>query len=114
MAKKFLVTSKKVRKEFDRINNLIFNNTLKPWKRIYIKYSNKNWGICLCYDDGHTNLKITTMFPDEKTFIELIAHEMIHVWQWSIGHNPDLDHDYGFNKWENEFAIHGIKLKICF
>ncbi len=57
-------------------------------------------------------LYIRTHYPNKAHFIQVLAHEMIHLWQLLV--NGDTgNHNKHFYGWRNKFAEHGLTLRRC-
>ena len=115
------------------INECIFSNKLSRPK-IYIQKLDDAWGICHGdLDDGSyppfiprcNYIVLNSSFYNWRHFIEVLAHEMVHQYQWDIyrwehqelygremptesnGHGPS------FFMWRDRFAQYGLTLKTA-
>lgn len=99
---------------FSILNDLIFDGKVKPFQKInYIETTKHHWGSCL----GNTsktgirfcNLTIMQIFPSFIIFITVLAHEMVHNYQWvEFG---IADHNKTFKDWKEKFESVHLKLE---
>ena len=54
-------------------------------------------------------IALNNRFPSYKLFRSVVAHEMIHLWQFSMG--MEGDHDSTFFRWAPLFRRHGYIIK---
>ena len=103
------------------INKHIFDNGLDPLL-IAIHRRNGYWGSCHA---GYTNeeyrcthIRLTDWFETRTSFIETIAHEMVHQFQWDIlsnerdnqGLGPIMSHGPSFFALRPALAEYNIQL----
>ena len=119
-------------KWFHILNEQIFGNLLEPVDKIFIS-NHKNYGDVYAlyyYDDKFrgkpAKISLCKRFDDEKMFVEILAHEMIHQWQWDVYRFDHLDyfgrpmfensgaHGPSFFAWKNRFADYGLHLKTWY
>jgi predicted metal-dependent hydrolase len=108
----FRVTNDAVKYWFRILNHEIWQGQLPMFNTIQIRPFVKNWAMCI--EDTDTpqtkyRLAIDIEFPSFELFVNVLAHEMIHLHQF-INHEDD-EHDDSFWKWESKFASHGLKLE---
>lgn len=79
-----------------RLNHAVFDQQLQTPNYIICRQIRNHYGWC----DGNTKsvtLAITTAELPRKVFLEVLAHEMIHQWQWY--NNLPMSHGDSFWKW---------------
>lgn len=81
------------------LNNALFDGKLIPPKKIIVKAFRNEHGWCNPLSkQGHVQLGINSEFHDRKEFITILAHEMIHQWQWTeVG---EMTHGQTFWQWK--------------
>ena len=47
-----------------------------------------------------------------NTFLEVLGHEMVHLWQYSILGDDNCNHNIDFYKWRRVFGANGLKLTL--
>jgi hypothetical protein len=102
---------------FSIINDEVFNNKLKPID-FKVQRLRGRWGY---QTDDPPLVVLTDVFPSKNLFLNVLAHEMIHVWQYQ----QQIDELYGpsywksekreahgpsFWKWEKKFKRNGLAL----
>lgn len=119
---KFFPESSDVEEWFDVLNVVVFKNRLKEkFQTIEIRRRHKIWAeyIGQFYPnekkDVVCGLKLTNRFPNKKFFVQILAHEMIHHFQF-ICERPrfnakNVSHGKSFWKWKPIFKKHGLNLK---
>lgn len=99
---------------FNILNEQLFGGKLESVERIFIS-NHKNYGdVYALYYYNHkirgepSKISVCKTFDDEKTFVEILAHEMIHHFQYSydepVGHGPS------FLVWRDNFKLKGLNL----
>ena len=82
------------------LNNALFDGKLLPPRKIVVKDFRDEYGWCLpMATKGHVQLGINSEFDDRKTFITILAHEMIHQWQWTV--IGEMTHGKTFWQWKD-------------
>jgi len=74
----------------------VFDHCLNPFSKIIIEHHDTEWGAMDPKDNGI--LYLSTDFPDKDEFINVLAHEMVHQWQWQYA--DICDHGTSFQAWE--------------
>jgi hypothetical protein len=111
---KYYPTIKETWKWFHILNQQVFGNLLNPVDKIFLSNHKKYGDVYALYHygikDGHKTSKISVCksFDDEKVFVEILAHEMIHHFQYS--YNEPLGHGPSFSAWSDNFNVKGLKL----
>lgn len=74
---------------------------------------NKNWAYVLHSKFHNTmivGLYVRKIYPHKAFFINVLAHEMVHIWQLKV--NGDTgSHNKHFFSWKNKFKQFGLDLK---
>jgi hypothetical protein len=85
------------------LNVALFDSKLIPPRKIIVKAFRNNYGWCYpLATKGHVYLGINSEFFDRKTFIAVLAHEMIHQWQWTDeSAHGQTSHGKTFYQWEH-------------
>lgn len=109
---KFKPTQADVEEWFNILNEQIFGNKLQPFGKISIK-RRKHFHALFHYwprkENKPTELEVDRIFSNKKFFVEILAHEMIHLFQYQY-HEP-LGHGPSFFVWSDNFYLKGLKLK---
>jgi CRISPR/Cas system endoribonuclease Cas6 (RAMP superfamily) len=102
-------------KWFRILNRELFDSTLSEVDSIDIRRRRKTWAFyycswCMITDKIlETKLCMNRKYPNKKFFVEVLAHEMIHHYQFlncePLGHGPT------FFKWKSKFKRNGLTLK---
>lgn len=110
---------------YDLINRLCFDEQLKP-PIIVVGRLNLVWGYCFweedCQETGsYCWLRISDKWYCQQWFLNVLAHEMVHQYQWDVNrwHRKDTryekmirgSHGPSFFSWRSKFAEHGLYLK---
>ncbi len=84
------------------LNNALFDGKLLPPQKITVKAFRNDHGNCHPMSKkGHVRLEINSEFFDRKQFLAILAHEMIHQWQWTYEDiKGKMDHGKTFWQWE--------------
>ena len=96
------------------LNEQIFGGLLEPVDKIFIS-NHKTYGDVYAlyhYDDAErgrpAKISFCKTFDDEKHFVEILAHEMIHHFQYS--YDEPLGHGPSFMAWRDNFNLKGLNL----
>ena len=106
---KFRPTIQDCRETFRSINRSIFNNELKmPSFRLV--YSKEFWGECRgdINDQSRVLIKMNKSFLSRRLFINTLAHEMVHQWEWLNYEN--MTHGKTFFVWRDILSKFNITL----
>lgn len=101
------VTERKVQFWFNVINAAIFNNKLPKFHQIEIGTYKTFHALCECDDTTYT-LKIKSKFESRKRFVEVIAHEMIHLYEWV--EYQKMTHGKDFYEWKDKLKRYNLNL----
>jgi len=114
---------------FTELNEMVFGSILDI-PPIILKRLRKSWGWCY----GETELRhgkqwpitieiqLYPYYPSAHVFVAILAHEMVHHWQWSVysvervalGKEPLMSHGPSFYKWRSALEKHKILLSRNF
>lgn len=56
----------------------------------------------------YVDLTIKDSYPNEKRFVEIVAHEMVHAYQYQF--YDEMTHGQTFWEWKEMLAAHDINL----
>ena len=116
-------TLREAKHYYKLLNRYIFGNQLTPTK-IKIGRMRECWGYCddcsSSPSDPKTQIHLTTKFPCLQFFIAVLAHEMIHQYQWEVegperalkGRRHMFGHGKSFFRWRRKFKKLGIPLSV--
>jgi hypothetical protein len=110
---KFRPTIADCREIWRNINRNVFNNELKmPSFRLV--YTKAFWGECqgVLEDQTQVKMKINKSFLSKRLFINTMAHEMVHQWEWLV--NENMTHGPQFFLWREQLANYNITLSRCY
>lgn len=101
---------------FRIINREVFNASLSSFDEIEIRRRRKIWGECLCtkYDNGDilSKLFLNNKFHNKKQFVNVLAHEMVHLWEFltygKMGHGKE------FNSWKPKLDAFEVELSTIY
>jgi SprT-like family len=83
------------------LNNALFDGKLLPPHKIVVRCFRGDHGWCLpMAKKGKVQLGISSEFGDRKEFLTVLAHEMIHQWQWTDDGGGRMTHGETFWQWE--------------
>ena len=107
---------------YNLINRYVFDNGLDPAK-LNIKRTRGYWGMCEGDVNATNNLYtkeiiLTNRFPNLFHFVAVVAHEMVHQFQWDVlsnerqsqGLDPIMSHGPSFFAWREPLAEYDIPL----
>jgi hypothetical protein len=110
---KFRPTISDCREIWSNINRNVFNGELKmPSFRLV--YTKAFWGECqgVLEDQTRVKMKINKSFLSKRLFINTMAHEMVHQWEWL--NNENMTHGPQFFLWKDQLANYNITLSRCY
>lgn len=128
--KGFRPSHEEVVEYYNLINCYVFDNTLRL-PEIRLGAIKQCWGACYWEDElqssgSYCKIRLNSKWYCQQWFLNTLAHELIHQWQWDIyrfeyeniynrkmkkiggGHGPN------FYQWRDKFAEHGLTLKISY
>jgi hypothetical protein len=107
-------TIKEVRIWFAILNDIVFHGVLPKFRYIILNTKKCYYGAC----NGHElngklwcELELQPEFKDFAFFIAILAHEMIHMYQWTIN-KRGMSHGPYFWVWAKEFKKYDIPLFV--
>ena len=101
---------------FDHINNEVFNGVVPYPHIVDIRRQRDTWGYVKQIEVN--NIKVVGLFmqptyPTMGAFLQILAHEMIHVWQLMVIGDTG-NHNKHFYSWRKKFKEHNLTLKRCY
>lgn len=126
--KKFSPTIEQCQSWFRILNNGMFGgNLIEP--EIAVRKMIYDWGICIANWDNRKcrkgtfnqriipyhvpidySIQLHCKFPTWKDFIETLAHEMVHLYQFTVIKDPYSNHNDSFYSFKERFKKAGLKL----
>lgn len=101
---------------FDHINNEVFNGEVPYPHIVDIRRQSKTWGYVKQVEVNGVQvvgLFMKPTYPTLGAFLQILAHEMVHVWQLMV--NGDTgNHNKHFYSWRETFKEHNLDLKRCY
>jgi hypothetical protein len=99
---------------YDILNRQIFKGELPHVNSIKLHRSNHYWGECVHdkYVDGERffQLNFSAKFNSFKHFIEVLVHEMVHIWECvTYGY---MGHGEHWASWKPKLKKFGLDLQI--
>lgn len=96
---------------FNILNRELFDNTLPPVDEIDIRWR-RNAHAYYDYDETKPNgickLLMNKKYKSKQFFVEVLAHEMVHHYQYINGEK--MGHGPSFTKWRGRFNKKGLNL----
>lgn len=101
---------------FDILNNIIFKRKLPPFDSIGIRRLRDAVGQVIIEDDKtkkvECHLELHYVMKDFRTFLEVLGHEMVHLWQYTQLADSTCNHNVEFYKWKRVFGANGLRLTL--
>ena len=100
---------------FDILNNIIFDNRLEAFNQFYIKNMRDALGMFEFDDTGGkkpNTLYMVPVYKNFKQFVEVLAHEMVHLWQWQTIEGSTVNHNTEFHSWKEKLKQTGLNLGL--
>ena len=126
----YATTEQDIRDWFDIINTAVFQGRIPGvFSRIRIVRQRETWAHYTGHNTGVSkslqekldgigivsDLSISKKFPNIRGFINVLAHEMIHHYQFECEHErfdpTNISHGQSFWKWKNRFRKYGLNLQ---
>lgn len=106
---KFRPTQSDCAEVFNNINRQVFYGEL-ILPTFKLLYSSDYWGMCVgSWDDpAGCTIHINKSFLSKRLFINTVAHEMVHQWEWL--NYEHMTHGNTFFVWRKPLAEFGITL----
>ena len=93
-----------VKHAFHALNHCVFDNILTTPK-FTVRRLRGNYGYCHG-NDNECRIELSIRFPSSRLFMEVLAHEMIHQFQWE--QLAMMDHGVTFNDMRPLFLPYDI------
>lgn len=100
-------------KWFRILNQELFSNKLPQIDKIDIRWRRRTHAYYEYYDGPRKReckLCMNKKYSSKQFFVEVLAHELIHHYQFTNG--MPLSHGESFVKWKNKFNRKGLNLKV--
>lgn len=111
---RYYCTKKDIEHWFKIINREIFGNTLPEFDKIEIRRRRGCWGECQGYvkknGEKTSMVSLNHYHISKQHFIEVLAHECVHHYQWI--YENIMDHGMSFSTWKTAFQKHNVNLRI--
>lgn len=110
----YIATFKDIRQWHSILNAAVFGGVVPKFGDIEIKFRRGQFASAVednkkrNPDDRCCPLRISPCFPSFKVFIIILAHEMIHAWEWVV--IGRMSHGKTFFQWKEKLAEQGIPL----
>jgi SprT-like family protein len=111
-------TIKDVRKWAGVLNEVVFDGQVPKFRYVHIKTKRGQYGACQPMIEPNTSERSCQLEMDEKFysfrfFLSILAHEMIHCYQWIVtGEKPH--HGKSFKAWKDKLESNKIPLRIFY
>ena len=108
---RFSASIKDVEEWFVILNEQIFGNKLDPFGAIVVRKDFEFHALFHYWPKHHNQphyLEISKTFDSKKLFVEILAHEMIHLFQYQ--YNEPLGHGASFWMWRDNLNLKGLTL----
>jgi hypothetical protein len=128
--KSFRPSDSDVNYSYNLLNRYLFDNQLSKPKITQGRLI-KCWGVCEWFPiqqkfGTYCTIKLSDKWFCQQWFMNTLAHEMVHQYQWDIYRWEHIDyfgkdiyqnsggHGPSFYMWRDRFETYGLKLKISF
>jgi hypothetical protein len=117
----FVANHEHARIVWEALNHAVFNGVLEFPEKIIIQDRKKwdFWGECEGWQRGHRYgphytkaIRLQKTYLDPKRFIDVMAHEMVHQYEWE--RQGVMTHGKTFWAWKEKLAEKGIPLTSSF
>ena len=108
---KFRPTEDDIHEWFDILNHTLFGDKLHPFVSISIGKPRHAYALFRWFPgerDKGASLTVTQVFKSKKMFVEILAHEMVHLFQYQF--KEPLGHGPSFWVWRDNFYLQGLTL----
>lgn len=100
----------------DILNNAIFSRRVPGFRYYHIQKMHDACGMVLLGDKNDkekwVDLYMLPKYKNFKTFVEVLAHEMVHAYQYWILKDNSCNHNQEFYRWKSIFSSKGLKLSL--
>lgn len=107
----FEVTHRKVQIWFNILNHIFFRDYLPNFDIVKIKFREESLGSCE-FRKGKYILEIRPWFNSKKDFLEILVHEMIHLYEHL--ENEKMTHGPNFFLWKETVNRFNLRLHIAY
>ncbi len=128
----FVVTEEAIANWFEALNTVVFRGQIRlGFRRTEIRRKHRVWAEFTCRNSyespsipetpdgiGFTStLVVLPKFPNERAFINILGHEMVHLYQFECEHpsfshtGNKINHGKSFWKWKPTFEKYGLTLQ---
>jgi hypothetical protein len=108
----FSVSNRKISIWFNVLNQNLFDSSLPRFDIYSITTEESDYhAACIITESGQSILEIFHIFPDKKTFLEILAHEMIHLYDY-LNNDKNMKHGKSFFIWKEKIKNLGLRLNI--
>jgi predicted SprT family Zn-dependent metalloprotease len=103
---------------FNVINREVFNNKLSPVDEIDIRWRRGAHAYYISTTDtkdpdySHTKLCMNKRYQSKKFFVEVLAHELVHHYQFLT--EGKISHGDTFTDWTETFNKKGLRLEKAY
>ncbi len=93
------------------LNNAIFDGILTPPTRIELRCFRDSMGWCKPWRPNAKARRVTiglsTDICERKEFLTILAHEMVHQWEWEVAKKwePNIAHGKRFFSWRGKLRV---------
>ena len=109
-------TREDVDRWFHILNRELFDNVLRPFDEIDIRWRRRSHAYYHCVHESdpkkpkyqYTKLCMNKKYTNKKFFAEILAHELVHHYQFT--HGEHFGHGRSFTRWNNIFLKKGMRL----
>ena len=108
---KYRPTVSDIEEWFVILNEQIFGNKLPQFNEIRVGRPRKVHALFLYWPgekERGSKLVMTKVFENKKQFVEILTHEMIHLFQHTF--DEPLGHGPSFRVWDDNLKLKGLKL----
>ena len=88
---------------------ILYNSKTKSYPKL-VPYGNTQWSWKVIDVPIDYKIELHNKFPTWKDFIETLAHEMVHLYQFQVWKDPYSNHNANFYSWKNYFKQHNLRL----
>lgn len=91
-----------------KLNVAVFDSMLTPPVRFELKAYRGAGGWCKPWrhnaKERRVTIGINTDIWERQAFLSVLAHEMVHQWEWEVQQewNPKINHGKNFYSWTNK------------
>jgi hypothetical protein len=104
-------TVRSVRRAYTQLNRLLFKEQLPASKNVNISIGSMKitwWAYCEHRNDQF-RIRLLPRYPNRRLFIAILAHEMVHMWEYQ--NYSTMSHGPKFFRFKRIFERNGILLR---